>query len=377
MAPRKYQDCTRCVLDSNDSSVITFDEQGVCSLCRIYDDAVKKSVFRGKEGEEKLKALVQEVKNAGVNNQYDCIIGLSGGVDSTYVAWKVKEMGLRPLAVHLDNGWDSELAVKNIENIVRKLGIDLHTHVINWNEFRDLQLAYFKAGVIDLEIPTDHAIMAVLYHEARKNKIKYILSGHNLVTEGFLPDDWIHHKFDVLNLKAIHKRFGSAKLKTYPLLPFFEKFYYEKILRLKQISVLNYLPYEKNEAKQLIMEKLNWRDYGGKHYESIFTRFYQAYILPRKFHVDKRKSHFSTLICSGQLTREAALEMLKHDPYPAEEMMNADRAYVIKKLGFTEAEFEAYMKAPVKKHNDYPSYMNIYFKLRPLIRIYRKVFPRK
>ncbi len=372
-----FRVCSRCILDSADDPGITFDERGICSICRQYDLKVRNEVFKGDEARNKLEDLVGKIKKEGIGKPYDCIIGLSGGVDSTYVAWKVKELGLRPLAIHLDNGWDSELAVKNIENIVRRLDLDFITYVIDWEEFKDLQLSYFKAGVIDLELPTDHAIVAILYQIAKKYGVKYVLSGHNLATEGFLPEGWIHYKFDVKNIRGIHKRFGKERLKTFPLMPFFKRLYYEKVLGIYLFSLLNYIEFDKNEAKRFIMDKLKWRDYGAKHYESIFTRFYQGYILPRKFKVDKRKSHFSTLICSGQLAREKALELLMDDPYPSREMMEADKVYVLKKLGFDEKEFEEYMKAPVHKHTDYPSYINTFLKLRPFKRAMKKLLPLK
>jgi N-acetyl sugar amidotransferase len=314
---------------------------------------------------------LEEIKAAGKKRDYDCVVGVSGGVDSTYVAWLAKEYGLRSLAVHCDNGWNSELAVKNIENIVKKLDFDLYTHVINWEEFRDLQLSYLKASVVDIEAITDHAIIATLYQVAAKNKIKYILSGENIATEGLLPQHWVHNKNDLINIKAIHRRFGSMPLKTYPTLGFGKNLLYQRMLGINYLTVLDYVDYVKEDAKEIIVEELGWRDYGGKHYESIFTRFYQSYILPTKFHIDKRKSHLSTLVCSGQMTREAALEKIK-DPIIDNDVLGADKEYVIKKFGLTAKSFEEIMALPIKQHTDYPSILNLYRRFRPA---YRKIKP--
>jgi N-acetyl sugar amidotransferase len=286
---------------------ISFDEKGICNYYYDYKQAEKLGVFRGKDGEEKLAKLVAKVKEDGKGKTYDCLIGLSGGVDSSYVAWLVKKQGLRPLAVHLDNGWNSELAVKNIENIISKLNIDLYTLVVNWQEFKDIQLSYLKASVVDIEVVSDHAIFATMYKLAKEKNIGYIISGTNIVTEHIMPPGWLYKKMDFANLKDIHNKYGSVKLKTYPTFDFKKYVYYSSMLQLTPISILNYVPYNKQEIKEFITRELNWRDYGGKHYESMFTKFYQAYILPEKFKIDKRKAHLSTLICAGQMTKEGSL----------------------------------------------------------------------
>ena len=328
--------------------------------------------------DRKLNQIVEEIKQAGRNQKYDCLLGVSGGVDSTYVAYKAKELGLRPLIVHYDNGWNSELAVMNIENIVKKLDFDLYTFVNNWNEFKNIQLSFFKASVIDIELITDQAILAITYKIARKYNIKYILSGSNISTEATLPTNWYHWKLDVLNIIAINKQFGKTKISSYPLLGFFEHLYVTRFLKIKNVNILNYLHYSKAEAKDIIINKLNWKDYGGKHYESIFTRFYQSYILPVKFKVDKRKAHLSTLICSGQISREHALEELKKPIYNPDKLAD-DYEYVIKKLNLTVAEFEAFMALPIKKHTDYTSYFNRHYKyqlwlskfLKPITKLFK------
>ena len=367
----KYQMCSRCIMDTKDDPDIAFDEGGVCTHCVIYDGISQARKALADKREPSLAALLDRIKGAGRKQEYDCVVGVSGGVDSTYVAYLAKQFGLRTLAVHCDNGWNSELAVKNIENIVKKLDFDLYTHVINWEEFRDLQLSYLKASVVDIEAVTDHAIIATLYQVAAQNKIKYILSGENMATEGLLPQHWVHNKNDLINIKAIHRRFGNIPLKTYPTLGFRKNLFYQRLLGLNYVTILDYVDYVKEEAKEIILEELGWRDYGGKHYESIFTRFYQSYILPTKFHIDKRKSHLSTLVCSGQMTREMALEKIKEQIID-NDVLSADREYVIKKFGLTNHSFDAIMALPVKQHTDYPSILNVYRRLRPA---YRKIKP--
>jgi N-acetyl sugar amidotransferase len=311
-----------------------------------------------------LDELISQIKKDGRHKDYDCIIGVSGGVDSTYVAYLTKTLGLRPLAVHLDNGWNSELAVSNISETLTKLNIDLYTYVINWEEFKDLQLSFINASVVDIELTTDHAIFATLYKVANKHRIKYILQGVNIATEGFLPSNWIHNKFDWLNIKSIHSKFGKMPLKTFPHLSLIEYFFYNYLSGIKFVPILNYIPYSKEVAKKTIVSELNWRDYDGKHYESVFTRFYQAYILPKKFGIDKRKSHYSTLICAGEQSKEKVLELLKL-PALDPDKLKLDKEFVIKKFNLTSEQFEQLMSQPVKRHRDYPSYMNYYYRLRP------------
>jgi N-acetyl sugar amidotransferase len=354
-----YQQCTRCILDTHDDPNMVFDAQGVCNYCHQYDEMERTGVFKGEEGKRKLDELVAKIKEAGKGKEYDAITGISGGVDSTYLVLKAKELGLRLLVVHFDNGWNSELAVKNIENIVNKLGFDLYTYVVNWDEFKDLQLAYLKASVVDIEIPTDYAIFTTLYKLAIKYNIKYVLNGNNIVTEAILPKHWIYHKGDYVNVKAIHKAYGTVPLKTYPLLEMAQKKYYLEVKGIQSVTPLNYMEYNKKEVKETIKNELGWRDYGGKHYESIFTKFYQGYILPTKFGIDKRKAHLSNLICSKQMKREEALEELKKTLYDPEEL-KADKEYVLKKLGLSEAEFEAIMKLPPRKHTDFAVEGSIY-----------------
>jgi N-acetyl sugar amidotransferase len=338
-------------MDTSDPE-IEFDANGVCNHCRAYAVLVKEHVFVGDEGERRLQRIVDKIRERGRGHKYDCVIGVSGGVDSTYNAYIVKKLGLRPLAVHLDNGWDSEIAACNIERTLNKLGIDLHTHVIDWDEFRDLQLAYLKASVLDMEVLTDHAIAAVLYETASREGTRYILSGGNLVTEAVLPQSWFFNKNDLANLRDIHSTFGTVKLKTYPTLGFLKLQYYRYVKGIEVVTVLDYVPYVKEDVKQFIKQELGWKDYGAKHWESAFTRFYQAYILPTKFGIDKRRAHLSALVCAGQMSREEALGELARSPYTEEELKR-DKEYVAKKLGLTDEEFDGLMSLPVRSHFEY------------------------
>ena len=377
-----YKQCSLTVMDNIADADISFDREGICNYYHEYKKAEKEGVLKGQEGEEKIKKLADKIKADGRGKPYDCLIGLSGGVDSTYVAYLVKQLGLRPLAVHLDNGWNSELAVKNVENIISRLGFDLYTLVVNWEEFRDIQLSYLRASVVDIEVVSDHAIFATMYKLAREQKIGYIISGTNIVTEYIMPPGWLYYKMDFRNLEDIHDQYGKIKLKTYPTFDFAKYVYYSAVLKLTPVSILNYVPYDKAQVKEIIKKELDWRDYGGKHYESIFTKFYQAYILPEKFHIDKRKAHLSTLICSGQLTREEALKELERPIYPANEL-SGDKEYVLKKLGLSEAEFEAIMQTPPRKHSDFKtdtnlknSYMNFLRKTEPARKALKKILSR-
>lgn len=377
-----YRQCAITVMDNIVDPDIRFDKDGVCNYYHEYQAAAREGVFTGKLGEDKLAAMVDKVKRDGKGKPYDCLIGLSGGVDSTYVAYLVKQLGLRPLAVHLDNGWNSELAVKNVENIITKLGFDLYTLVVNWEEFRDIQLSYLRASVVDIEVVSDHAIFSTMYKLAREKNIGAIISGTNIVTEHIMPPSWLYQKMDFANLKDIHNRFGKVKLKTYPSFDFKKYVYYSAVLRLTPVSILNYVPYNKKDVKEVIKRELGWRDYGGKHYESIFTKFYQAYILPEKFRIDKRKAHLSTLICSGQIPREEALAELAQPIYNPVEL-KADKEYVLKKLGLSEEEFERIMGLPVKKHQEYKSdrklkdsYMNLLIKTAPIRKKVKKIISR-
>lgn len=353
---KPYQICSCCVMDTTDPD-ITFDAEGVCNHCRNYAVMAKPIVDRANSGaaSDDLARVIERMKQQGKGRDYDCIIGLSGGVDSTYVALKVKEFGLRPLAVHFDSGWNSELAVHNIENIVKKLDIDLMTFVADWEEMRDLQLAFLRSSVANCDTPTDHAFLAVLYKTASRHGIRSMVTGTNFATEFILPKAWGYSPADLVHLRAIHKRFGSVPLRRYPTLGFVRRYFYYPVLRgVRTVRILNYLPYVKSEVKAEIADKLGWRDYGGKHHESVFTRFFQTCYLPRKFGYDKRRAHLASLIVSGQMSREEALCELEQ-PNVTDEMLREDTAFVAKKLGISMQEMEEILDSPGKSYREYPT----------------------
>ena len=344
--------CTRTVLDDGIPG-ITFDAEGVCNFARRAEWRLKNEAFFGAEREARLNALLATMKAAGKGRNYDCLIGVSGGVDSSYVAMKVIEMGLRPLAIHLDNGWNSDVAVSNIEKIMRGLGIDLHTHVIEWDEFKDLQRAYFRASVLDLECVSDHAINTILLRVANQWGIRHVITGTNVTTESIIPPAWIYDKRDGKNLVNIHRRFGSVKLRTYPYMLPSKLFYYLFVKRIMAVPILNYIDYNKTTAVAELTAKLGWEPYPRKHGENRFTRFFQEYYLPTKFGIDKRKAHFSSLIVAGEMTREEALEKLQQPLYSTETELREEFEYVAKKLSFSVDELQHVIAAAPHKHTDY------------------------
>lgn len=357
---RPYQMCTKTVMDTSDPD-ITFDKNGVCNYVDFFEEKIRPILEPSPKKERALQNLVQEIKNCGKGKEYDCIVGISGGVDSSYLAYYLKQIaGLRPLAVHLDTGWNSELAVKNIESILKKVDVDLYTYVVDWEEMKDMQIAFLRAGVANQDIPQDHAIIACLYKVAREKNIKYVISGHNMATESILPKAWGYDAMDTVHINAIHRRFGKIKkLKSYPLMSFISYYFISRyLLRIQSVRFLNLINYNKAEAMKLL-QQYGWRDYGGKHYESRFTKFFQSYYLPTRFGFDKRKAHLSSLIVSGQMTRNEALVQLSKPLYdPAE--LSEDKEYVRKKLQLSKDEFESILNQPLKTYKDYPSNEAIY-----------------
>jgi N-acetyl sugar amidotransferase len=348
---------------------IKFDENGYCQYCtRFFQKKNARNPILPMERNLKLSELLVDIKKRN-SKPYDCIIGLSGGADSSYVIHLALELGLRPLVVHLDNGWNSELATFNINNLLNVTGFDLYTHVIQWEEYKDLQRSFIKANVVDIELLMDHAMIATLFKTASKYGIKHILTGINNSTEGFnFPAGWSHFKFDAKNILAIHQTFGSFKrLKTYPYIRLYKYIYYRYIKKIRMISFLDFVDYNKEKAIKLLEEKYNYRKYEKKHYENIFTRFYQAYILPKKFKIDKRIVHLSNLICTAQMKREDAINELQKDPYDKPEDLKLDYEFVLKKLEMSLPEFERYLSTPEKNHRDYPNEYELYRKLRFLI----------
>ena len=351
----RYRICTRCVMDTSDPE-IEFDADGVCNHCHSYEKQIALYVKNNAAGWKEMEDIAATIRKEGEGKHYDCIIGLSGGVDSTYVAYLVvKKLGLRPLAVHMDNGWNTDIAVSNIENVVTRLGIDLHTVVLDWNEFRDLQASFVRAGVTDCEIPTDHAIGAVLYRTAIEQDVRFIIGGSNLATEQMVPRTWSSGHGDWRYIRSIHRDFGKIALRTYPHYTFWEHaIYWPYIREIRMPYILNYVEYNKFEAIQLMKDVLGWVSYGDKHHESIYTRFYQTQYLIDKFGADKRRPHFSCLINDKRITREEALAELQKPPID-EHIAATDREFVLKKLGISRAEYREIMADPPKTFWDFDS----------------------
>lgn len=369
-----YRVCSRCVMDTS-ASDIEFDENGVCNYCTELLIKLEKNKKTIADEISHKDEFIESVKRQGKNKKYDCIIGVSGGVDSSYALLLAVKHGLRPLAVHLDNGWNSELAVHNISNLVNSLGVDLYTHVIDWEENRDMQRSLFKAHVVDIEMLMDNAMKALNFQQAAKYGLKYILAGTNNATEGMrFPPGWNHYKNDKRNIKDIHRKFGTKSIKTHLLGSTFSETYNRFVRGIQWISFLDYFPYNKQEALDILQKEVNYKPYPYKHYESVFTRFYQAYILPQKFGIDKRRLHLATLVTTGQMMREEALECFEHSPYPSEEQEKSDKEFVLKKLQFTEKEFEEYMAAPPIPHNHYKSEKEM---MDRLVSFYRKLKGKK
>ncbi len=352
---RPYQVCSRCVMDTTDPE-IEFDAQGMCSHCQYFDKSVK-PIWPSTEGDQtKLEEMVRVVKAYGKNRRYDCIIGLSGGIDSSYIAVKVAEWGLRPLVVHVDAGWNSELAVMNIEQICRRLGFDLVTHVVDWEEMRDMQLAFLRSNLANQDVPQDHAFFAALYGYAQKAGIKYVINGSNFATESILPASWGYDAMDATHVKSIHARFGCRPRGDFPLVSFFNLFVnYPFILKMEVLRPLNYHPYNKEKAIQILEKDYGWRYYGGKHYESRWTRFFQAYYLPYKFGYDKRKAHLSSLVLSSQMTRASALDALRAPLYDPKLLLE-DKAFIAKKLGLSVLELEDLCNQPAHHFSYFPNH---------------------
>jgi N-acetyl sugar amidotransferase len=361
--------CARCIMDETAKDII-FDDEGICNYCTGFLEKHAKHIALDEaERERRLSSLVEMVKASGRGKRYDCIVGLSGGVDSSWTLVKVMELGLRPLAVHMDSGWNSELAQNNIANLVRTLGVDLYTHVIEWPEIRGLMEAFFASDVIDVEVLYDNAMLAVNYQQAAKYGLKFILAGSNVATEGIdIPKGWNWYKSDKRNIVGISRRFGGPRLKTFPSISTLAMARYALIDRIRWISFLDHVDYRKAGALEVLKRDFGYKPYPHKHYESVFTRFYQGYLQPYKFGVDKRKPHLSSLIMNGEISREEALRQAQGIAYPSEKEMEADRRYFIKKMGWSEEKFEEYMRRPERPHDEFPSEAAFYEKLLALYR---------
>ncbi|WP_370625342.1 N-acetyl sugar amidotransferase [Polynucleobacter sp. AP-Kaivos-20-H2] len=359
--PRPYQICTCCVMDTSDAMIV-FDEKGVCDHCNAYFEHTLPNWPVNHGGEAQLEKIAERIRNEGKGKDFDCIIGMSGGIDSSYLTYIAKEnLGLRPLVFHVDAGWNSQEAVNNIEKLVDGLGLDLYTEVIDWNEMRDLQLAYFKAGVPNIDTPQDHAFFATMYQFAQKYQVKNILTGANLSTECVRnPVEWMYYQSDSVQLRDIHQQFGSRPLKNYPRTSIlWHKVYLPYIQGIKVIRPLNYIPYVKQDAIKLLVERFGWQPYPRKHFESRFTRFYESYWLFKRFGYDVRRVQFSSLILTGQMSREEALEELKKSPYD-EQTIAQDIEFVANKLAISVPELESYLEAPRRSYQDYKSQKWVY-----------------
>ena len=358
---KHYQTCTNCVMDTTDAK-ITFDDKGICDHCNGFYKNILPNWHTDEKGWQALQKIVDKIKKEGIGKDFDCIIGMSGGIDSSYLTYIAKEkLGLRPLVFHVDAGWNSQVAVNNIEKLVDKLGLDLYTEVIDWEEMRDLQLAFFKSGVPHIDTPQDHAFFAMMYNFAERYKVKYILTGANYSTECIRnPIEWMYYQSDSIQLRDIHNKFGTRPLVNFPITSILRhKVFLRYIKRIRVVTPLNYIPYMKAEAMRLLVDNFGWQPYPQKHFESRFTKFYEGYWLPKKFGYDTRRVQYSSLILTNQMTREDALEKLSRPPYD-EDTIAQDFEYVATKLGISVEELQRYMDSPNKSYKDYKSQQNIY-----------------
>lgn len=356
---REYQRCTNCVMDTTDSKIV-FDENGMCDHCHNYYENIKPNWHPDEIGKKKLDEIAEQIKRDGKGKEYDCIIGLSGGVDSSYLAYyAVKVLGLRPLLFACDTGWNLDVAENNVRKIVDKLGLPLYTEKVNWDEMKDLQVAFFKSQVSYQDIPQDHVIFASLYNYAVKKGIKYVLTGGNNATECVRePNEWVYQN-DIRMIKDIHKKFGTRPLKTLPMCGMFKAhLYYKYIKGMKVVKILDMIPYTKKDAIETLQKEFGWEPYANKHFECVFTRFYEGYWLIKKFGYDKRKAHFSSLILTGQLDRKEAMENLQEPPYD-EQMALEDMRYICDKLSMSEEEFVSLMEQENKTYQDYKNMSGI------------------
>lgn len=357
----KYKICSNCVMDTTDSKIY-FDEAGVCDHCNIFYNDIKPRWFTDDIGMHELEKNIKIIKAEGKSKDFDCILGMSGGVDSSYLLYlAVEKLGLRPLVFHVDAGWNSQEAVNNIEVLIDGLKLDLYTDVINWEEMKDLQLSFFKSGVPHIDTPQDHAFFATMYKFANQYNIRNILTGANYSTECIRnPKEWMYYQSDSVQIKDIHNKFGKQPLKDFPLTSIlWHKVYLKYFKGIQVFSPLNYMPYNKKEAIKLLKEKFGWQEYPQKHFESRFTRFYESYWLYEKFGYDVRKVQFSSLILTGQMTREEALNELKKLPYDKENIKH-DFEYIANKLGITTDELQSYFELPNKTYKDYKNQEWIY-----------------
>jgi len=350
---KSFQRCTRCIFDTTVSDIV-FDSKGECQYCKIHDEMERLHPL-GDLGEERLKNSIEKIKKKGRGEKYDCVVGTSGGRDSTYTLYIAVKLGLRPLAVHFDNGWNTDISVRNVKNACKILDIDLYTVVADWEEFKDLQISFLKTSTPDADIPSDYAIVSTLYKVASKEGIKYILNGHSFRTEGTTPISWMY--MDGRYFKSVCKKFGvNKKIKSFPILTATSLFYYSIIKRIRYFFILENIEYIQKDIDKVIKKELEWEYYGGHHHENTYTKFFQSYYLPKKFNIDKRKREYSALIRSDQFSREKALEIIEKDNYEYDEDVVK---YVINKLGLSQNQWKEIMESPIKSHEDYPTYLKL------------------
>lgn len=362
------QICENCLYTSENYPEIKIDDKGFCDICNANISIIEKVISNRDKID--INAFIKEMK-AKKSSKYDCIIGISGGADSTFLVHLAKEWGLNPLLVHIDGGWNSEISVQNIKNLVDITQFDYYSEILNWEEMKDVQKAFINANVLDIDLPFDNLMMSYLYQIAKKQNVKYVLNGYSSETEGIMPDSFTHYKLDKRNILDIHKKNGSMKLKSLKFIGTYDFFIYEKFNKIKFYQPIDWIHYDKQKILPLIKERYNWQEYGDKHFENLFTRFYQSQILPEKFGIDKRISHLSILICSGQITKKEAIESLNKAS-----IMNVEveKKYFLKKLNLTDSFYENYIKTKAVSHRNYKSELDIYERIKPLYRFIKNKF---
>lgn len=366
------KECNFCLFNENNHPHIELDHTGKCDVCQVNEHRIRSLLYL--RTEEKRNKSIQKIKDAK-RGKYDCLIGISGGGDSTYLVHLAKEWGLNPLLLHIDGGWNSSVSVENIRNLVIATGFDYEAVVLDWKEMKEIQKAFVLSNVLDIDLPFDNAMLAYNLKIAKKHRIKYILNGYSVDTEGIMPDDFTHYKLDKRNIFAISKSFMGSYPKKIKFIGTFEHLYYERFKKIQFAYPLDWISYKKDEAKKIIQDLYGWNDYGAKHYDNVFTRFYQGFILPNKFGVDKRISHISMLICSGQLSKNEAMRKLDETAvYLSPELENQDRLFFLKKIGISEQSFQEYMQKEPVSHRSYKSDLDWYDRFRPIYRFIKRVF---
>lgn len=365
-------ECTNCLFNDQNYPSIQVDENGLCDICdsnlgkiRLIQEQ-KNSYFL-----EKQLSTIKQSKRG----KYDCLIGLSGGADSSYLVHLAKEWGLTPLLLHVDGGWNTETSVINIRRIVEESGFDFITEVLPWEDLKEVQRAFVKANVLDIDLPFDNAMLYYNYTTARKHGIKFILNGYSTETEGIMPSHYTHYKLDKKNILDIHAKFGERPLYKLKFIGTFDYWFFHKVKKIRFLQPLDWIEYNKTSAKKILREKYNWLPYGDKHFENAFTRFYQGYILPKKFNIDKRISHLSMLICSGQISKKDAMNMFNENRYILnQELISSDRAFFLKKLNLSASEFDLYLKSKGISHREFKSDLDVYDRYKPIYHALRSLF---